>query len=77
MTSQVEHDQNTHHAPISPEDEARRRKNWQFVCNSSGFEGYDMGSAADNWMEGYFKGQRSLQETIVGLRRIGRGQSPT
>lgn len=21
MTSQVEHDQNTHHAPISPEDE--------------------------------------------------------
>ena len=64
---------------IDAATEARRRRNWQFVCNSSAFSGFETHAEMQAIVERYFKDEISLSQTIAALRKFNsqRYQSAT
>ena len=55
---------------IDAATEARRRRNGQFVCNSSAFSGFETPPEMHAIVERYFKDEISLTETIAALRKF-------
>ena len=49
---------------IDAATEARRRRNWQFACNSSALSGFETPPEMHAIVERYFKDEISLTETI-------------
>lgn len=55
---------------IDAATEARRRRNWQFACNSSALSGFETHAEMQAIVERYFKDEISLTETIAALRKF-------
>ena len=55
---------------IDAATEARRRRNWQFACNSSALSGFETPPEMHAIVERYFKDEISLTETIAALRKF-------
>lgn len=61
---------------ITPKEEARRRKAWEKACVSTALEGLERNPEADEWLEEFFIGNRSKEDTMKGLIKISKGLSP-
>lgn len=61
---------------VTSEEEQRRRKAWERAVVSSALEGLERDPKEDEYMEAYFKGERTKEETVKGLQRMAQGLSP-
>lgn len=62
---------------ITPKEEQRRRKAWERAVVNAALSGLPRNPKTDEYMETYFKGERSKEDTFKGLQIMAKGLPPT